>query len=243
MAERGILFSASLVRALLAGTKTVTRRIVKSNATRIVWVKDHAADIDGIYTGWVQDFGRKKIMRAMRCPYGVPGDRLWVRETWSPDHKNVYPMIPVVYRAADGSAPSGSEIREHVSGCKAEGGGVSSAECLKCVGFRWRPSIHMPRWASRITLQIDEVRVERLQEITEEEARAEGVTPLEGINPDQRLAGSDDRFGDSPYRCAFAVLWDELNLERGSWASNPFVWRIGFHRVAASAQGKAASRG
>jgi hypothetical protein len=101
--------------------------------------------------------------------------------------------------------------------------------------IKWRPSIHMPRWASRITLEVTDVRVQRLQDITDEDAKAEGVVPLEHIHEDQRVPGpgfNDCRLGDQPHRLPFAILWDEINGKRAPWEADPWVWAIEFERVA-----------
>lgn len=199
--ERPILFSAPMVRALLAGTKTQTRRIEKASFP----------------LGWGKPDERALFVRG--CPYGVPGDRLWVRETWSPDHKDVYPCIPVVY-LADGKI-SDADRREHVTGCTYERDERVNFECLACVnygrGLRWRPSIHMPRRVSRLTLEITEVRVQRLHEISEEDARAEGVDPLA-------------TFPHRPYGAAFFQLWQDINGVDTAHA-NPWVWAISFKRL------------
>jgi hypothetical protein len=98
----------------------------------------------------------------------------------------------------------------------------------------WKPSIFMPRWASRIDLEVTGVRVERLQEITEDDARAEGVSLFDRkymhIGPDQRLT-TGEIWRDAPYRASFAVLWDEINGDRALWESNPWVWVVSFKRV------------
>jgi hypothetical protein len=132
------------------------------------------------------------------CPYGVPGDLLWVRETWSIDPNDLgYPKDEwrnfVGYRADDQDA--------------------------KPTHWGWHPSIFMPRWASRVTLRIESVRVERLQKITEADAQAEGVDFIPAAP-----AALD-------HRTAFAGLWDALNDKRGfGWDTNPWVFVIGFAR-------------
>lgn len=146
MKERPILFSAPMVRAILDGTKTQTRRVVKHRHLAFIGGKGQENDP----SAWGFGAGVQNESYRLVCPYGIPGDRLWVKETWHPggpenNHDGV------IYRATDpGWDDSGS-------------------------GLRWRPSVFMPRWASRITLEISSVRVERLQDITEEDARAEGA--------------------------------------------------------------------
>ena len=162
MADRPILFSAPMVRALLAGTKTQTRRVCKLDVRSGMPEPELAS-----------------LLRC--CPYGVPGDRLWVRETWAPL------TVGYAYRADPvWNAPPAD---------------------------RWHPSIHMPRAASRITLEVTGVRVERLQDISEADVIAEGC-------PRQML------YGTGWYR----DLWLKIN-GTGSWGANPWVWVIEFRLV------------
>lgn len=236
MAERPILFSAPMVRALLAGTKTQTRRIMKPAAphwargcyrrpdTRWIWVTGTRPD-NGPGHGVALGDG------TVACPYGVPGDTLYVRETfrlpaeyddWKP--KNVRQGAPVHYEA-DGRA--------------AEGWGKT------------RVSIHMPRWVSRITLRITDVRVERLNEISEGDAAAEGVEPpptdrdVHDWSICPRCGGTGlhgglgEHLGFVEVDCSdcdthakrYRHLWDHINGP-GSWAANPWVWAVTFERTA-----------
>jgi len=195
------------------------------------------------------------------CPYGRPGDRLWVRETFN-----------IVHVSIDPETGYGDDVQAAPNIPNDDRGGwwsrvwratdEQSDYHRNDRGFGWRPGIHMPRWASRITLEITEVRVQLLQEISEDDARAEGVvpyTPPHGhISPDQRVPGpgfDDCRLGDQPHRLSFADLWDQINgkatpmldddgdpvlddNERPimhapkSWASNPWCWAITFSRIA-----------
>ena len=186
MKERPILFSGQMVRAILDGRKTQTRRIVK-NATGPFWNHSGYRIVmrDG-FTFWETHGGiPNEYGPAFACPYGKPGDRLWVRETWAPAE---WPPTgpPAVYRADEGMFAS-----------------------------RWKPSIHMPRWASRINLEVVSVRVERLQDISEEDALAEGITLVER--------------GTSPVD-QFNKLWESINGP-GSWEANPWVWVVEFKRI------------
>lgn len=188
MKERPILFSTPMVRATLEGRKTQTRRIMKPQPQK------------NINFPVVGQYLQKP------CPYGVPDDHLWVRETWSPAFKRTKSNSGVIYRADYGFRKDLSEYY---------------------INHKWRPSIFMPRWASRITLENTEVRVQRLQDITEEDAKSEGVKDNHGV-----FHQSIQSQIDNVYRRNFAVLWDEINAKRGfPWDSNPWVWAITFKRV------------
>jgi hypothetical protein len=187
MKERPILFSGPMVRAILDGSKTQTRRVAKEF--------DEMPNLDGI----LQRFPRQN-----GCRHGSPGDRLWVRETFAMNEAKAGP--PVVYRADHGEAQSVFVERPH------------SAE-WDVVVTRWRPSIFMPRAASRILLEITDVRVQRLQEISEADARAEGVTP-------NAFEQTSDNWGGVLYR----RLWEQINGP-GSWDANPWVWAITFQML------------
>jgi len=225
MKERPILFRAPMVRAILAGQKTVTRRPVRHQPDVPVtdaiprrnyphgpasadwyWRPKHG-HLNGVPSaGW--DF---------KCPYGQPGDRLWVRETWYCDHFEVQQgpylqpadMIDLnrsredgelVY-AADGRTPYEQEQPT------------------------WKPNIHMPRWASRILLEITDVRVERLQDISLAQVRKEGCEVREFW-----LFGSDAEERQKIGARVFGNLWASINGEE-SWHSNPWTWVIEFKRV------------
>ena len=186
-----------MVRALLDGSKTQTRRVVD-------WKKLHKqAGLPfptkcrlarfTILEGWGLDAG-DNVMRGVDCPYGVPGDRLWVRETWrcfggrEYEYQNHQPSIRF----------------------RAEASAVDAVSC------EWRPSIFMPRWACRLRLEITEVRVERLHDISESDAKAEGVH--KGMACD-----------DYTHKGHYQSLWDVLNAKRGfGWQTNPWVWVISF---------------
>lgn len=200
MKERPILFSAPMVRALLAGTKTQTRRAMKPQPTEFVGGPGVTLQ-DGSPAPLIPlDDSVEPYGREIACPYGKPGDRLWVRETWHDASSSLHSCA--LYRA-DG-------IDLHCD--------------------KWTPSIHMPRWASRITLEITSVRVERLQEISIEDAKAEGAWgPDDSIV--QKVADyfGTDIFSANP-RKAFQMLWESINGP-DSWAANPWVWAIEFRRV------------
>ena len=184
-----ILFSAEMVRAILADRKTQTRRVMKPQPGQL-------AGSDYVDGAWYaeDEYGDS---HPIRCPYGEAGDRLWVRETW---------------RAV--------ELDSGLDGVLFRGDNqVANSNCKH--GDKWRPSIFMPRWASRITLENVGVRLERVQDISHEDATAEGVEDV-----DHAPYG----FPIHSYAVAnFRVLWDQINAKRGfPWASNPWVWVVKF---------------
>ncbi|MDH0849190.1 hypothetical protein N5D66_14720 [Delftia tsuruhatensis] len=207
MKERPILFSAPMVRALLAGTKTQTRRIAKPV---------RHPDLGNVYApgALVLEHEPQHVIDRC-CPYGRPGDRLWVRET----HMNWWKLDP--------ANPEGPRIFSHVAAFAADGYELEPGE-------RWIPSIHMLRAASRITLDIKAVRVERLQDISEEDAKAEGAPGYEeGLD-----APPPDGDHEWSYRASFQRLWEQINGP-GAWAKNPWVWVVEFERAQAQQKGPA----
>lgn len=219
MRERPILFSAPMVRAILDGSKTMTRRVVKPQPKRtgdgvLMWDASHR----GMRFGSVgMDVPPNLVAH---CPYGAPGDRLWVRETFGIDDEDG----SVLYFADPGTA----QDAEHARACEDR-------------YPRRRPSIHMPRWASRILLEIVSVRVERLQNISEDDARAEGIErgkdfpgwyrgPLDGDSVGLAEAGRHLKIPTAFPKLAFRALWESINGP-DSWAANPWVWVVEFRRV------------
>jgi hypothetical protein len=202
MRERPILFSAPMVLAILAGKKTVTRRIVRAPKDLGFDGIDAARGLS-FWSGPNQPTGDVQI----RCPYGAVGTKLWVRETlreadgcWRYDADRT----EVALRGDD------PRVSEMIAWAHHKEGDV-------CV------SIHMPRWASRITLEVTDVRIERLQEIGEDDARAEGLSQ-----------DNDGRWLPGPCedpRWAFRALWEAINGGRAPWAINPWVWAVSFKRV------------
>lgn len=204
MKERPILFSGPMVRALLDGTKTQARWVIK--------------DPNPYWTGTIIWPPNKGTWRD--CPYGQPGDRLWVRETWRP----VYSTPPVfTYRATP-------DMFHHPA-------------------FPWRSSIFMPRKACRVVLEITSIRVERVASISEADASAEGVekTPeAENLavdpfrnKPSWRGYMNGERAYRDTAKESYQSLWDSLNAKRGfGWATNPWVWVISFKRLPDSAEGR-----
>ncbi|HBY5250639.1 hypothetical protein [Klebsiella pneumoniae] len=214
--EKGLIFNSEMVRAILDGRKTQTRRIMKpqpepcprgghwwpSNVFKtMLHVEDEMQNGKGGWGGLVGD----------ACPFGDVGDRIWVRETWAeagasaPDLKlyraNYPEHVPSIYE----NVPPAKEIR-------------------------WTPSIHMPRWASRILLEITDVRVERLNAISEEDATAEGVPPAGSLLPDYPGTFLTPKGDFATAKVAFQRLWESIYGEE-SWNANGWVWVIEFKRV------------
>ena len=227
MKERPIIFSAPMVRAILEGRKTQTRRV--ANVARIDRHPDMPSAV--IMTlqnggqGWLNSQSEHPNHIARLCPYGVPGDRLWVRETHAPQ-ADCWGAWESWMRGDGGPAP----IIHYAADFKAfqDGQGFT---INKPFIEKWRPSIHMPRWASRILLEITDVRVERLQEISEADARAEGASYHDGRGVGH--SGWRHDYGDvhANARSAYARLWKHIHGP-GSWDVNPWVWAIEFKRVA-----------
>lgn len=219
--ERPMIFSAPMVRALLAGTKTKTRRIVfGSNASR----PGVARSTWGVYGFDVADLANHSIVRVpwnagtiralMKAPHGEAGDRLWVREGWALRDD----LIPAAGVSA--IAPAGIEKARHYVRYRATHDGDLSMEWHHCSG--WRTPLFMPRWASRILLAVTAVRVERVQDITEDDARAEGIAepaPVHGKWCDP----AKGREGHWSYRKLFADLWNTIH-GGGAWERNDWVW-------------------
>jgi hypothetical protein len=212
--ERPIIMQAESVRAILDGRKTQTRRVIKPQPPGPGYELMTCMST----TGNRHDEGRHHwgLMAAngyemldsrqpyFACPYGVPGDRLWVRETWCPlercDWIGTEREKNVNYRAD--CPPASEAIREEM-------------------GYAWRSSIFMPRWASRLTLEITDVRVQRVQEITRDDALAEGVSLTDSLCPEV-----NPRYKSLQ---RFPALWDSINAKRGfGWERNPWVWAITF---------------
>jgi len=193
MKEKPILFSGPMVKAILGGQKRQTRRVIKPQPIKELWGNwIYSKSARNVYAtdSWMSA-GGMRVQLPKYCPYGQPGDRLWVRETWNSSQligwkpSELPHTVPIYYRADD---PEAMPI--------------------------WRPSIFMPRWASRITLEITGVGVERVQEISEEDAKAEGI--------------SAPGYPDVAHEM-FAELWDTINAKRGfGWEKNPWVWVITF---------------
>ncbi len=204
-----------MVRAILEGRKTQTRRIAKLSDGSLVNDEDVPShgECDGLVIpapDYVMDFAKSfPRWRRRDCPYGKPGDRLWVRETWGKVHYEGVDESPTIFYRADERDQERDELT------------------------RWRPSIHMPRWASRINLEVVSVRVERLQDISEEDAMSEGIESWEerGVDDAQDYY-RDYVTGGHVYNAkdSFRSLWQSINGP-GSWEANPWVWVVEFKRI------------
>ncbi|EOV6197015.1 hypothetical protein ACN94K_004170 [Klebsiella quasipneumoniae] len=204
--ERGMIFNGEMVRALLDGRKTQTRRPIQWKQTRFTEIGERE---DGSKWPWSED-AEHACDFWHPCPFGAVGDRIWVRETWQAIHDYCDENGHVDERRYARSIPRHRGNYWHP--VYEEAWGNESREDRE---FPWRPSIHMPRWASRILLEITGVRVERLRSMSQDDARAEGV-----------IAAS----GPMEAGLAFRELWDSIYGEE-SWKANPWVWVIEFKRV------------
>ncbi|QDW34450.1 hypothetical protein FFE93_016160 [Yersinia sp. KBS0713] len=225
MNEKPILFNSEMVNAILSGRKTQTRRIMKVQPQVTERrLRELGAWQDGFNLSQQVNAAFQAGFIDVSCPLGKPGDRLWVRETFA---AGLCTESTLAYRAT------------HKTEDLEEGWGET---------IKWTPSIHMPRWASRINLMITGVRVERLQDISEQDAMAEGITAKEVIIETRYEGGGHveitaDRFffvggDDEGYESAgeaFAELWDSIygQKEGESWQANPWVWVIEFERMEA----------
>ncbi len=219
MRERPILMTPENAQKCHEGTKTQTRRM---NNLEIVNVNPSQWQFAGWLSGeYRAPFHRNGVTVHIKCPYGVAGDRLWVRENgWERPART-----PKMLR-------DGADTWERFYFDALMDAG--EAEELKGYGFKRRPSIHMPRWACRTVLEITDVRVERLQDIGEEDAKAEGVTRISHGREYYFSAMRDEpdhRNWVDPTD-AYRELWESIN-GAGSWAQNPWVWVISFRKVGA----------
>lgn len=237
--ERPILFSGPMVRAILDGTKTQTRRVV----AKAMW--DEGEDTEGrvqlsVRPGHGYD---ERLVRREFPPRWQVGDRLWVREAWTADinwsddygrpSSRWWHEVPRAFRGLKGCAYThyredggrtaySPDLDPDAAVPMQESSWQPREEDLD--GIRWQPSIHMPRWASRITLEVTEVRVQRLRDISEEDAEDEGTAHW--------VAEQTTFYANA--RTGFAALWDSINAKRGhGWDANPWVWAITFQRLEA----------
>ena len=200
MKERGMIFNGEMVRALLDGRKTQTRRIIKDCTVGRDQISKFI-QIEKKFIGCYPEDVPELIREC--CPYGIPGDRIWVREAFRV-HSRATDVATLVYKASERNSWTEQTHRVPVAVCN-----------KPATPEKWTPSLHMPRWASRILLEITGVRVERLRSMSQDDARAEGV-----------IAAS----GPMEAGLAFRELWDSIYGEE-SWKANPWVWVIEFKRV------------
>jgi hypothetical protein len=218
MKERPILFSAEMVRAILEDRKGQTRRVIKPQPLKWCTRFELAPYKEGNFIvgeigDWLQMTDDANSIRGLgRCPYGIPGDRLWVRETWALQ-KFMDDQL-----SEDGITPGAIDDQGYHIGYFADGSGIYEGANIG----RKRPSIFMPRWASRINLLIKDIRVERVQEIGYLDCIAEGIEQWEGSRPGHKKSVWQ-------LRSDYWRLWDSINAKRGyGWDVNPLVWVIEF---------------
>ncbi|EPC6248964.1 morphogenetic protein [Klebsiella pneumoniae] len=215
MTERGMIFNGEMVRAILDGRKTQTRRPVKFP----VHDKNLGCELAGNELA-----GELSAGNYLNSAFGKPGDRIWVRETFQG------PLFD--YDLMDSYCKDPTPFEKPVF-CVYKADGVPAPEFydaddeLHCC---WRPSIHMPRWASRILLEITDVRVERLNAISEEDATAEGVPPAGSLLPDYPGTFLTPKGDFATAKVAFQRLWESIYGEE-SWKANSWVWVISFERI------------
>ncbi|HHT0503885.1 TPA: hypothetical protein ACTW6W_004914 [Raoultella ornithinolytica] len=247
MKERGMIFNGEMVRALLDGRKTQTRRIMKVQPSedftpmnmaletdyKARWYTPGIVDKDGyLQPASKEVFGVSNENEGYSCPFGAVGDRIWVREAFRV-HSRATDVATLVYKASERNSWTEQTHRVPVAVCN-----------KPATPEKWTPSLHMPRWASRILLEITDVRVERLNAISEEDAQREGVhTEVWDQTVVARNYPARDEFfqfwsEDMPhyvemnqlYQSSFRSLWASI-YGSDSWNANPWVWVIEFKRV------------
>ncbi|HFE4419569.1 TPA: hypothetical protein ACF26P_003089 [Klebsiella quasipneumoniae subsp. similipneumoniae] len=232
MTERGMIFNAEMVRAILDGRKTQTRRPIKWKQTRFTEIGERE---DGSKWPWSED-AEHACDFWHPCPFGAVGDRIWVREAFRV-HSRATDVATLVYKASERNSWTEQTHRVPVAVCN-----------KPATPEKWSPSLHMPRWASRILLEITDVRVERLNAISEEDAQREGVhTEVWDQTVVARNYAARDEFfqfwsEDMPhyvemnqlYRSSFRSLWESI-YGAENWQANPWVWVIEFKRVGGGA--------
>ncbi|EDS7120635.1 hypothetical protein S715_002796 [Salmonella enterica subsp. enterica] len=221
MKERGMIFNAEMVRAILEGRKTQTRRPVKPQPEL---TQNSGFSWNGVvYGAGSNDRETNRNFAHAKCPFGKPGDRIWVRETFRV-HSRATDVATLVYRASVRNSWTEQTHRVPVAVCNKQ-----------VTPDKWTPSIHMPRWASRILLEITAVRVERLHSISERDALREGLfqLPASGrycLQPGMQYFGMASHSAKEVYSWLWASIYGEE-----SWAANPWVWVIEFKRVEGAA--------
>jgi hypothetical protein len=236
--ERPVIFSGPMVKAILEGRKTQTRRICKPACDMGGELAGsvHPAKESGWIAWWpgndpgLADFTKLAYQDGFQCPYGKPGERLWVRESAYISQPNFGLPEDATHKDYDGQPRVVSYTVDM---------GFDAKRCAQDYGVKCSPSIHMPRWASRITLEITSVKVERLQEISDEDCKAEGIEHnWLGSDPcPPEYADEWERYGSdleaepcySPKE-SFQTLWETIHGP-DSWATNPWLWCISFRRI------------
>ncbi|WP_394372541.1 ASCH domain-containing protein [Klebsiella michiganensis] len=225
--ERGMIFNGEMVRAILDGRKTQTRRIMKVQpkpCNHANW-PDYSPDPQwkSYPSGWCcavcangTTIDHRHHAKGITCPYGTVGDRIWVREAFRV-HSRATDVATLVYKASERNSWTEQTHRVPVAVCN-----------KPATPEKWTPSLHMPRWASRILLEITDVRVERLNAISEENAAAEGVVQFRGGFWKHYQPGWTQH--QLSARGSFVTLWKSIYGEE-SWQSNPWVWVIEFKHV------------
>ncbi|EDU0974176.1 hypothetical protein DBN05_000613 [Salmonella enterica subsp. enterica serovar Anderlecht] len=217
MKERGMIFNSEMVRAILEGRKTQTRRPVKPQPEL---TERSGFSWNGVVFGsGSDDRETNRNFAHVKCPFGKPGYRIWVRETFRV-HSRASDVATLVYRASVRNSWTEQTHRVPVAVCN-----------KPAIPEKWTPSIHMPRWASRITLEITDVRVERLHNISERDSLREGLfqLPASGrycLQPGMQYFGMASHSAKEVYSWLWASIYGEE-----SWAANPWVWVIEFKRV------------
>ncbi|WP_368083075.1 hypothetical protein [Klebsiella michiganensis] len=217
MKERGMIFNGEMVRAILDGRKTQTRRIIKDCTVGRDQISKFI-QIEKKFIGCYPEDVPELIREC--CPYGVPGDRIWVREAFRV-HSRATDVATLVYKASERNSWTEQTHRVPVAVCN-----------KPATPEKWTPSLHMPRWASRILLEITDVRVERLNAISEEDAEAEGID-MEALYDSQDCydcIADHNMTGRPTVTGAFKYLWQSIYGQE-SWNADPWVWVIEFKRV------------
>lgn len=208
MKERPILFSGEMVKAIIDGRKTQTRRVVSRLAGFGPITEFQSSTTKGYdwqfrdKRGCWNDISHERLLEC--CPYGKPGDGLWVKETWWCDAPEPVPHDhPLMFYRANQTGTT--------------------------KGMKWTSSRFMPRWASRISLLVKDVRVERLQDISESDCEAEGVERLceRFVTP----GSVPISYTEIPFRDYFELLWDSINAKKHPWSENPWVWVVEFEQI------------
>ena len=252
MKERGMIFNGEMVRAILDGRKTQTRRIMKVQPSedftpmnmaletdyKARWYTPGVVDKDGyLQPASKEVFGVSNENEGYSCPFGAVGDRIWVRETWGvvshelDEDGRIRPWTPDRPATAINEMPFGNGYYSGHAIYAADGdftwgdddGYEDGRSC-------WKPSIHMPKAASRILLEITDVRVERLNTISEEDATAEGVAPAGSLLPDYPGTFLTPKGDFATAKVAFQRLWESIYGEE-SWKASGWVWVIEFKRI------------